>query len=341
MAQHVIILDGGTGRELKAIGAPFRQPEWSAAALIDNDGPPFVTRVHERFADAGAEVITTNSYALVPFHIGEARWRARGSELATLAGALARRVAAARPGLRVAGCLPPVCGSYRADLFDANVAAPVLTELVRSLAPFVDFYLAETLSSIAEVQQVHDVLAAERAAAVDLGGPTPPSELWVSFTIDDEGVDSTTLAEGNAQQQPAPLSPRLRSGEGIADAVAAALQCGASAVLFNCSQPEVMSAAVTVAVATVRGAGSTAHVGVYANAFPPQRASTATANETIFTTREDITPIAYANFARDWVRHGATIVGGCCGIGAEHIAALRDAKLDSLLSASIIPHHAA
>ena len=31
----MIILDGGLGRELQAMGAPFRQPEWSALALME------------------------------------------------------------------------------------------------------------------------------------------------------------------------------------------------------------------------------------------------------------------------------------------------------------------
>ena len=31
----VQILDGGMGRELKRIGAPFQQPEWSALALLE------------------------------------------------------------------------------------------------------------------------------------------------------------------------------------------------------------------------------------------------------------------------------------------------------------------
>ena len=34
-ADDVLILDGGMGRELQARGAPFRQPEWSALALIE------------------------------------------------------------------------------------------------------------------------------------------------------------------------------------------------------------------------------------------------------------------------------------------------------------------
>ena len=45
MGDDLIVLDGGTGRELARIGAPFAQPEWSALSLIE--APPFVTRVHQ------------------------------------------------------------------------------------------------------------------------------------------------------------------------------------------------------------------------------------------------------------------------------------------------------
>ena len=80
MATGVTLLDGGMGRELKRIGAPFRQPEWSALALIE--APDFVAQAHRAFIDAGADVITTNSYALVPFHLGEDRFVAQGEKLA-------------------------------------------------------------------------------------------------------------------------------------------------------------------------------------------------------------------------------------------------------------------
>ena len=66
------ILDGGFGRELARRGAPFRQPEWSALALTE--APDIVKQVHLDFIQAGAEVITTNNYAVVPFHIGEQRF---------------------------------------------------------------------------------------------------------------------------------------------------------------------------------------------------------------------------------------------------------------------------
>ena len=114
------ILDGGMGRELHRMGAPFKQPEWSALALMLE--PESVKRAHRRFVEAGAEIITTNSYALVPFHIGDAKFRAEGQKLADLAGRLAREAAdSAKHKVLVAGSLPPLFGSYRPDLFDEVV----------------------------------------------------------------------------------------------------------------------------------------------------------------------------------------------------------------------------
>jgi S-methylmethionine-dependent homocysteine/selenocysteine methylase len=36
-----------------------------------------------------------------------------------------------------------------------------------------------------------------------------------------------------------------------------------------------------------------------------------------------ITPEAYARFAGGWLAAGASIVGGCCGVGPEHIRELK------------------
>lgn len=298
---RITLLDGGTGRELLRVGAPFSQPEWSAKALLE--GPPFVTRVHENFVAAGADVITTNSYAVVPYHLGEERFRRAGHELAALSGRLARAVASAAPRpVRVAGCLPPLCGSYRNDLYDPVVARPILATLVDALAPSVDLWLAETLSATVEAELVAGMIGATGGAAA--------KPLWLSFTLED------LIAPGEA--------PHLRSGESVTDAAKACARLGAQAVLFNCSQPEVMGPAVTIAAQTLQELGGAAReikIGVYANAFVPLRVTTA-ANAELSQLRVDVTPAVYLGWARDWVSRGASIVGGCCGIGPEHIVEL-------------------
>jgi len=293
MASPITILDGGMGRELNRMGAPFRQPEWSALALIE--GPDFVRRAHAAFIAAGARVITTNSYAVVPFHIGEERFAARGEALADLAGRLARQAADATPGVKVAGGLPPLFGSYRPDLFDAARAPALLRPLIAGLSPHVDLWLAETQGSVAEAE----------AVAAALAGDARP--LWISFTLRDD------------EEAPAPV---LRSGEAVGEAARAARRLGAQALLFNCSQPEVIGAALAEARKAL--ADDPLPLGAYANAFPPMRKD-AKANSALSGLRPDLDPPGYLGFARRWVEEGATLVGGCCGIGPEHIAALKRA----------------
>ena len=128
MSNHITILDGGMGRELARVGAPFKQPEWSALALYE--APPAVTQVHQDFINHGAEIITTNSYAVVPFHIGETRFQADGLTLAKLAGKLAKQaVENSGKSAKIAGSLPPLFGSYRFDLFQVDKVQQVAQPL--------------------------------------------------------------------------------------------------------------------------------------------------------------------------------------------------------------------
>lgn len=302
---RIQILDGGMSRELMRLNAPFKQPEWSAQALFE--APHMVQQVHSEFAAAGADVITTNSYALVPFHIGEERFSKRGEELAALAGRLARAAAdeeTSKTGRRilVAGSLPPVFGSYRPDLFEPDKVQKYLEVLVRGLAPYVDVWLGETLSLIAE---------AEAVVSAVRGGQKP---FWISFNLEDNPPETKAAAE----------NARLRSGESVTDAALKASELGVSALLFNCNQPELMEQAVRDAKTTLEGHGRVIPIGVYANAFVP-RADDYAANENVSAIRSDLESQAYAAIAREWVDSGATIIGGCCGIGVAHIKELAQA----------------
>ena len=284
------ILDGGFGRELARRGAPFRQPEWSALALTE--APEIVKEVHLDFIRAGAEVITTNNYAVVPFHIGQERFDAEVKDLVNIAVMQAKTaVEESRKKVLIAGCLPPLFGSYRADLFKENEAEKLVKPIIETLAPHVDFWLAETQSCLKEVETVHALL------------PKDQRDFWVSFTLQDE----VQLEQ-----------PRLRSGESIQQAADTITRLGAKAVLFNCCQPEVILQAI-VAIKPLLPNG--VEIGAYANAFPPQN-SEATANDGLDEVRADLNPALYLKFAQEWQEAGATLLGGCCGIGPEHIAEL-------------------
>ena len=287
------ILDGGMSRELQRLGAELKQPEWSALALIN--APDIVRQVHAEFIEAGADVVTTNSYALVPFHIGEERFRKDGASLIALSGRLAREAAdASGREVTVAGSLPPIFGSYEPQNFDASRVQDYLGVLVENLDPFVDVWLGETLSLIAEGEAV-------RQAVAKTGKP-----FWISFTLDDD------TAQVNGAE------PKLRSGETVRAAAEWAAGSGAAALLFNCSKPEVMKAAVETAATAFKEKNASLEIGVYANAFEGEQGETA-ANEGLHSTRADLTDDIYSRFACTWADAGATMIGGCCGIGAAHI----------------------
>ena len=284
------LLDGGMGRGLLRIGAPFRQPEWSALALME--APDRVVEAHTNFIEAGAEVITTNSYAVVPFHIGDERFLVHGQALAERSGRLARTAAgAANRPVRVAGGLPPLFGSYRPDLFDAGTAPSVIDPLIDGLAPHVDHWLAETLGSIVEATTVRE--------ALDRAGSTLP--LWVSFTLDDATPGT------------------LRSGEAVDLAVRTAIDLGAEVVSFNCCPAETITDAVRIAV---RVADGRVAIGGYANRFVTSHASEVKANAGYAEFRDDLDPAMYGSVVQQWLADGATVVGGCCGMEPAHIAQL-------------------
>ena len=335
----VTILDGGMGKELRRIGAPFRQPEWSALALLE--APEYVGRAHRNFIDAGADVIITNTYALVPFHIGSDRFEARAAELAGLAATTARTASddandtANDAAVLVAGSLPPLFGSYEPDNFRPEEAPGLWRVLIEAQADHVDLWVGETLSSIAEAR----VLVATLDSLVS-SGVIEAKPIWLSFTLTDHR-SMPVEPDGNPEVGPA----TLRSGESMAsvvelldDVVGSAAGGGSGrveAVLFNCSQPEVMTPALTEigALMAASGTGSgteggtTVRLGVYANAFPPRADPDDgyAANGRILEGRGDLTPTHFAAMAAEWVDAGATIVGGCCDIYPDHIASLASA----------------
>ncbi len=296
------ILDGGMSRELQRLGAPFRQPEWSALAMMET--PEIVKQAHKEFIQAGSRVITTNSYALVPFHIGEQVFEQRVGELAANSVAVARAAAEeSGEAVTVAASIPPLFGSYRADLYEADRFEEIARPLVTALeAGNPDVWLNETQSLLAET-------LAMKALVDSIDSEKKP--YWVSFTLEDFEPSDT---------------PKLRSGETVRDAVEAMANAGVDAILFNCSQPETISDAIRVAKDVLANNSDeriqNIKVGAYANAFAPQPKD-ATANDGLDEVRPDLTPDTYTVWVQEWKDMGADMIGGCCGIGVEHIAAIK------------------
>ena len=289
MTATAILLDGGMGQEIVNRGGKGGYGEWAVAAL--HEDPRLVRQIHRDYIRAGADVITTNTYGTTRMRLRHVGMEDRFAQLVRSAGQLAsdaREDCAAR-GLQIAASLPPLEASYISDFaLSYEQTVDQYAELMDLLAPSVDIFLGETLSTAFEA-------SALLQAAQGRGKP-----VWIALTLQDHG------------------SCNLRGGASLSDALAGLGDAQPDAILINCCTPDSVSAALP----TLRASGLP--YGGYANGFveiPPHWASRAGVGQ--LRARRDLTPAVYAEEAREWLAAGATIVGGCCEVGPAHIARLR------------------
>ena len=286
----VTILDGGMGGELQG-RTGSAGGLWSAQALLEQ--PELVKAIHREFVDAGADVITTNTYSTVPSYLDKGGLGDRYEELTALGGRLAREVADdVDREIQVAGSIPPLSESYRSDLVPAaDEAAPIYKDVVRALRPYVDFYLCETMSTSEEARTA-------ASAGLEHGGGKP---VYVAWTLNE------TPGKG------------LRSGETIEAALARLDDLDIAGYLFNCTQPE----AIEVGLETLEKL-TDRPLGCYPNRLNALPEGWTLDNEVVMGVRADLSVEVYLESIDRCIRAGATIVGGCCGIGPKYIEALAE-----------------
>lgn len=290
----ITILDGGMGQELRRRSQKPPSPLWSAQVMLDE--PALVVAAHRDFIDAGAKVITVNTYAATPQRLardGAVEWFGLLHN-AALDAAHRARDESGQTDVCIAGCLPPLVASYHPDVVpDQATCLAGYERIVEAQADRVDLFIGETLSLAREAQA-----AAQAAAASQL-------PVWIALSVaDDNGA-------------------QLRSGEDLADAAAAAIDAGAHALLVNCSAPE----AITSAMPILAKLG--VPFGGYGNGFKAAAELKPGGTVEGLATREELTPQAYAHYAAQWVEAGATLIGGCCEIGPDHIKVLSEWMTDS------------
>ena len=282
----IVLLDGGVGQELYRRSTRPAAPLWSVQVMMDE--PHLVEAVHLDFIEAGARIITVNTYTATPHRLTREGLpdKFEALQAAAFAAAASAREKSGQ-AVRIAGCLPPLVGSYRADLTPPeDECLANYRRIVAVQADHVDLFLCETMLSAAEAR-------AATVAAAESGKP-----VWTALSVDD--------ADGSV----------LRSGEGVAEGARAAVDAGANAVLINCSSPE----AVATAMPLLAGIG--VPFGGYANGFVSIAAMQPGGTVEALEARDDLGPATYAGHAMGWIASGAAIVGGCCEIGPGHIAAL-------------------
>ena len=173
LSSGVTVFDGGFGTELYRRNF-FVNTSYDNLVLTE---PAIVTAIHQSYIDAGAEVLTTNTYsanhiALNRFGLGE-----KVREINFAAVALARKAAAGKPEVLIAGSIGPVSGENSKE---DRIAA--ITEQAGFLRDGgADFIIFESISNLNDLKEI---IEAAQACAY----PWMPS-----FVLDGEGK----LADGS------------------------------------------------------------------------------------------------------------------------------------------------
>ena len=278
-----LILDGATGTELNRRGVDTGLPLWSANALMNDRDSKILRQIHEDYLNAGADIITTNTFRTHRRALDPSGNADRGLELTCRAVDIAR---AAIANIRsetprfVAGSISTLEDCYRPDLVpsDEELHAEHAERVDHLVECGVDLILIETINTIREA-----VTIAKLATATD----TP---VVVSFVCNREG--------------------KILSGETLTDAARQLLPLGISAIGVNCGPtPNLAKPLAELQVACGKDFPLIAYGNIgYAD------------DKVGWVNTDSENPKAYCEYAFHWP---VRIIGGCCGTTPEHIAQLK------------------
>nr|WP_272917515.1 homocysteine S-methyltransferase family protein [Nocardioides flavescens] len=278
--QRPVVLDGGMGTLLQDSGLEDGAP----GELWNLENPDAVRAAHAAYAEAGARVLTTNTFGGTRPRLDMHGLGERLAEVNTTAARIARSVADEHAGILVAGDLGPT-GELMAPLGalePADAQALFAAQVEALVEGGVDLVLVETLSDLAEAEAA---VAAVRQVAPDL-----PLAVTMSF--------DTNL--------------RTMMGVRPGDAVRRLAELGVDAAGANCGRGPGEMEQIAQEMAEAR-TGELLLIA-QSNAGLPQVVGDHF--------EYDATPDDLASHALRLRELGIDLVGGCCGSTPAHIAAI-------------------
>ncbi len=100
LGQRILVLDGAMGTMIQAAGltaADFGGPAYEGCnEHLNLTRPDVIRRIHAAYLDAGADIVSTNTFGCAPYVLAEYGLGARAYEIARAAAVLARQAAGAR-----------------------------------------------------------------------------------------------------------------------------------------------------------------------------------------------------------------------------------------------------
>ncbi len=286
--QEVILFDGGMGQELVKRNSSQNDPLWSSKSLIDN--LQSVVNLHKEFLEAGASIITLNSYSCTPQRLrrlGQESIFEKLQNNSIRAAKMALKSNSKFKDIKIAGCLPPLEGSYKSKLgITKTEAFETYKEIVKIQKNDVDFFICETMSSIDEAMIAHEAASFSE------------KPILMSFCVSEKEGD------------------RLVSEEKLFDACSAFNNKKILAYSINCCQFEVVNKSLDIFK------NFSLPFGVMPNGFETVKPLKPGMSVEGLEKRIDVKPSMFVEYGVNWFNSGCTFVGGCCEIGPNFIKSL-------------------
>ena len=283
-----VVIDGGMGTELEKSGVPMDGKVWSGRAVLSH--PDAVRQAHEAFITAGAEVIIANTFAaarhmLEPGGLGD---HVRDINLDAVRLAQQARDNAADGAVAIAGSICEWAPTDDPRWHTPEAVGRSSREQAEILAEAgVDLIALEMCEQI-------DFSVAAIDAALEFGLP-----VWIGMSAKTH-QNCSSLSVFDYQEL---------DFANLVEALA-----GYPSMMMNIMHTPVPDVDEAIDIVRQHWEGP---VGVY-----PESGYFTMPNWQFV---DVIEPDELARVAQGWVERGVRMVGGCCGLGPAHIAALRRA----------------
>jgi len=302
----VVILDGAIGTEIQNRGVTMDIDAWCGRATLTH--PEVILGLHTDYIAAGADVITTNTFSSNRFVLEPAGLVDQFEEVNRKAVALAQQ---ARDST---GCDVAIAGSM-------SSMAPLahMQQAPSSVSATEDYHrLANLLAEagcdllVCEMMMTPGHAEAVVKAARDTGLP-----VWIGISAHEDNGQVLTMPapkvkSGRSIDDRQLLMRRRRNTQELSGFARSLLTDGAAAAgIMHSAVEDTVPGLETLKTVWSGPLLAYAHSGHFA---PPD-----------WRFVDVIAAEAYAETAASWVAdHGVQIVGGCCGLGPDHIRAIKE-----------------
>ncbi|MGW6703951.1 homocysteine S-methyltransferase [Streptomyces sp. NPDC054956] len=281
---EAVVLDGGLSNQLADQGCDLSGGLWTGRVLAER--PEQVAAAHAAYARAGAQVLITASY-----QVGHAAFARHGYGRERTTELLRRSVRLAAQAAREADhevWVAASVGPYGAVLADGSEYRGRYGLSVRELAAFHRPRVEALLDGGPDVLALETIPDAVEAEALLEVLAETDARAWVGYTV----ADGRTRAGGS-------LAGAFALAAGSPQVIAVGVNC--------CDPAEVLPALEAAASVTDKP------LVAYPNDGSVWEAGTGT-------WRAPAAAVPWP--VADWLRAGVRLVGGCCRIGPDRIAAL-------------------